>query len=409
MADADTRAVTSREGTATAQASDARDSARILVVDDTEANRDLLVRRLQRDGHVTATAENGRVALDMLMHEAFDLVLLDIRMPEMDGYELLERLKTHATLRYLPVILISAQDDADSVAKGIAMGADDHLPKPFNPHILRARVGASLARKRLRDREQLYAHSLERELEIARRIQSEFLPRRLPEPAGWNLAAWFQPARRVAGDFYDAFELDRGRRIVMVVADVCDKGVGAALFMALLRSLLRVLAERVLVPDSDAASGAQRLVDGVNDYIARTHDHACMFATVFLAVLEPDSGALVYVNGGHEPPVIAGASGVRARLAPTGPAVGMLPDRHFTAQADVLACGEMLVMFTDGVTDAHDADGTHFSDQRLLDVLAAPAISAATTVSRIRDAVQTHAQDTPQFDDITLFVAHHQA
>ena len=393
----------------TPPARDIHDSARILVVDDTEANRDLLVRRLQREGHSSAVAENGRVALDLLMHEAFDLVLLDIRMPVMDGYELLDRIKANDTLQHLPVIVISAQDDADSVVKAIVMGADDYLPKPFNPHILRARIGASLARKRLRDREQLYAQSLERELEIARRIQSEFLPRQLPRPAGWELAVWFQPARRVAGDFYDAFELPGGRRTAIVVADVCDKGVGAALFMALLRSLMRVLAARILTPGTDVATGAQNLIDGVNDYIARTHDHANMFATVFLAVLDPDSGEMVYVNGGHEPPVIVGDGGVRARLAPTGPAVGLLPDRHFAARAEVLARGEMLVVFTDGVTDAHDAEGTPFPDQALLEALTAPAISAADMVSRIREGVQGHVQDAQQFDDITLFVAHHQA
>src|SRR6185312_15974076 len=122
--------------------------ARILVVDDNEANRDLLVRRLQRQGHQMATAENGRIALDMLAQASFDLVLLDIMMPEMNGYEVLEHLKADDALRHLPVILISALDDAESVTKGIALGADDHLPKPFDRQILNARVTASLAKKR---------------------------------------------------------------------------------------------------------------------------------------------------------------------------------------------------------------------------------------------------------------------
>ena len=203
--------------------------ARILVVDDNEANRDLLARRLQRQGHQMATAENGRIALDMLAQASFDLVLLDIMMPEMNGYEVLEHLKADDALRHLPVILISALDDAESVTKGIALGADDHLPKPFDRQILNARVTASLAKKRLHDREQMYARSLEREMEIAREIQAGFLPRRLPIRDGWDLAAWFEPARRVAGDFYDAYEL-AGGRLAVVLADVCDKGVGAALF-----------------------------------------------------------------------------------------------------------------------------------------------------------------------------------
>ena len=194
------------------------DSARILVVDDNEMNRDMLARRLLRQGHAVETAIHGREALSMLQASAFDLVLLDIMMPEMNGYELLEHLRGDPLFRHLPVILISALDDADSVVKGIEMGADDHLPKPFNPHILRARVGASLAKKRLHDREQMHARMLEREIDIAREIQAGFLPAQLPQPDGWELAACFEPARQVGGDFYDAFALDDGRIVSFTVS-----------------------------------------------------------------------------------------------------------------------------------------------------------------------------------------------
>ncbi|MGY1424484.1 PP2C family protein-serine/threonine phosphatase [Lysobacter sp. A289] len=380
--------------------------AHILVVDDNEANRDLLVRRLHRQGHSTEMAADGREALDMLRVRAFDLVLLDIMMPVMSGYELLEHLKADEVLRHLPVILISALDDTDSMVKGIAMGADDHLPKPFNPHILRARVGASLARKRLHDREQMHARSLEREMDIARDIQAGFLPERLPATADWDLAAWFQPARRVGGDFYDAFELHGGRRIAIVVADVCDKGVGAALFMALFRSLVRALAERMLSVDGDPMIELRQLVDSVNDYIARTHSSANMFATLFLGTLDPASGELVYVNCGHEAPVVCGPAGVRARLAPTGPAAGMFPAMTFHARRETLAAGETLVAFTDGVTDSRDASGVMFSEPRLLALLSPPPGSAQATVEHIRNAVQAHARNVAPFDDITLFVAH---
>lgn len=383
--------------------------ARILVVDDTEANRDILVRRLQRQGHQTTTAENGRIALEMLGREAFDLMLLDIMMPGMNGFELLERIKADDTLKHLPVILISALNDTESMAKGIAMGADDYLPKPFNKDILNARVGASLARKRLHDREQIYARALEREMDIAHNIQAEFLPDHLPDVEGLDLASWFQPARHVAGDFYDAFELpgDGEKRIAVVIADVCDKGVGAALFMAVCRSLVRALSQRILVAGGDPAAQARELIKAVNDYSARTHERANMFATLFFGILDPHAGGLVYVNGGHEPPVITGArGGVRTELAPTGPAVGMLPDLDFAAQSETIAPGESLILYTDGVTDAHDRDGARFSRRHLLDVVAQPAASAQAMVTRIRDTVQAYAHDATQFDDITLLVAH---
>src|SRR4029077_3292486 len=209
---------------------------------DVEMNRDLLARRLQQQGHTVSLAENGRRALEMLRAQEFDLVLLDIMMPEMDGYQVLGEMMGDAALKHVPVIMISAVTEMDSVVKCIEIGATDYLPKPFNAVLLKARVVSTLEKKRLRDKERLYAKSLERDLEIGREIQKSFLPEELPRVAGWEIAARFRPARQVAGDFYDAFALPSSGRIGLVIADVCDKGVGAALFMALFRSLLRATA-----------------------------------------------------------------------------------------------------------------------------------------------------------------------
>lgn len=390
-------------------ASLAVEPARILVVDDTEANRDLLVRRLQRQGHRTDTAVDGRQALERLRAAAFDLVLLDIMMPVLNGYEVLQQMRADPGLQHVPVVMISALGDSENIVKGIELGADDYLPKPFNPHILRARVASCLAKKRLHDREQMHARSLQRELDIARRIQAGFLPETLPQPAGWALAAWFQPARQVSGDFYDAFPVLESSRMVLVVADVCDKGVGAALFMALFRSLLRVLAERVFQHAGDEAAQVRELVVGVNDYIARTHGRDNMFATMFVALLDPASGAMAYVNGGHEEPMRVGPQGVCERLAPTGPAVGLLPGLPFQAGRTVLAPGESLVVFTDGVTDAIGPGGERHSEAPLQAALfAQPLDSAQQAVARIRDALQARSCGEETFDDITLLVVHRQ-
>ena len=220
---------------------DAVATGTILVVDDNEMNRDLLSRRLRRDGHTVIVAEHGRAAIERLAEQPFDLVLLDIMMPELTGYEVLEIMKGDAALQQIPVVMITAATEEESIVRCLLLGADDHLPKPFNPQVLRARVASSLAKKRLHDGEQLYAKSLERELEIGREIQLGFLPDRMPTPDGWEVRAHFRPARQVAGDFYDAFELPEGL-VGLVLADVCGKGVGAALFMALFRTLIRALA-----------------------------------------------------------------------------------------------------------------------------------------------------------------------
>ena len=129
------------------------ESGLLLIVDDSEDNRDVLARRLQKQGHWAITAPGGKEALEALAEQPFDLVLLDIMMPDMDGYEVLSRIKNDPHTHHIPVIMISALDEMDSVVRCIEMGAADYLPKPFNPTLLRARIGASLREKRAHDRE----------------------------------------------------------------------------------------------------------------------------------------------------------------------------------------------------------------------------------------------------------------
>ena len=157
------------------------DTGKILVVDDNESNRNMLSRRLQRQGHRVKLAENGKRALEMLREEDFDLVLLDVMMPEMDGYQVLEHLHADDKLRGLPVIMISALDQLDTVVKSIELGAEDYLPKPFNPVVLRARIGACLEKKRLRDRERAYIKKLRSEQERSEQLLLNILPRPIAE------------------------------------------------------------------------------------------------------------------------------------------------------------------------------------------------------------------------------------
>ncbi|TMA81924.1 MAG: adenylate/guanylate cyclase domain-containing response regulator [Deltaproteobacteria bacterium] len=133
----------------------------VLVVDDTEMNRDMLCSLLETDGHKSAVAENGRLALELLKAKPFDLVLLDVMMPEMNGYQVLEQLKSDSSLRAIPVIVLSALDEIGSVVRCIELGAEDYLPKPFDPVLLRARIGACLEKKHLRDQEILLRNELE--------------------------------------------------------------------------------------------------------------------------------------------------------------------------------------------------------------------------------------------------------
>lgn len=378
--------------------------AHILVVDDVEANRDLLVRRLQRQGHVVEQAEDGQQALDRLQTGSWDLVLLDVMMPVLDGIGALAAMKASHTLRDIPVIMISANTELETVVKCIELGAEDYLPKPFDPVLLRARVGSSLEKKRLRDAEQARARRMQKDLEVGARIQRDFLPESLPHVPGYELAARFEPAREVGGDFYDAFRLADGR-VALVLGDVCDKGVGAALFMALFRSLIRAVSGSQMGDRGPDQMESQVLnaVTVTNDYIANTHGRTNMFATLFVGALDPTTGVVAYVNGGHEPPrILAASGGVRLLLPPTGPAVGMLPEIPFSAGRVVLAPGETLVVLTDGVTESRSPDGAFFGDETTDALLSRPVDSADGVLQALLDAVHVHAAGEPAADDVTL-------
>jgi CheY-like chemotaxis protein len=160
------------------------DRGRLLIVDDNEINRDVLARRLGPQGYTTVAAENGRKALEMVRTQKFDLLLLDIMMPELNGYEVLRHLKADSHLRDIPVIMISALDDMASIVRCIKLGAEDYLPKPFDPVLLRARIGASLEKKRLRDQEIEYLHNVDHVIAAAAAVEAgEFDPETLARVA----------------------------------------------------------------------------------------------------------------------------------------------------------------------------------------------------------------------------------
>src|ERR671933_139598 len=157
------------------------EQGRVLVVDDNEMNRDLLARRVRRQGHMVTVADDGVTALELMRTEPFDLVLLDIMMPKMNGYQVLEHLKADPNLRHIPVIVISALDDINSVVECIELGAEDYLTKPFNAVLLAARISNCLAKKRLRDQEQFYLEQLQAEKERSEHLLLSILPQPIVE------------------------------------------------------------------------------------------------------------------------------------------------------------------------------------------------------------------------------------
>jgi sigma-B regulation protein RsbU (phosphoserine phosphatase) len=266
-----------------------------------------------------------------------------------------------------------------------------------------------------------YSKALDQELEKCRQIQRDFLPAQLPQLDNWSIEEFFFPASRVSGDFYDAFVLPGGY-IGWVIGDVCDKGVGSALFMALFRSLIRIFAGqaqlgRSLIDTKSQTVGgpadstpvrkynqldAVRTVALTNDYIAREHGEMCMFATLFFGILDPKNGKLIYVSGGHETAFIIDQSGIRASLLPTGPAVGLHPQAKFKYKQIQLKPGDILFSYTDGVIDARSPAEDRFTRKRLTALLSHPASSAFELLERIGTTLFAHIGRAPQEDDITM-------
>jgi len=271
---------------------------------------------------------------------------------------------------------------------------------------LAASMSVALENARLWEQEHLYREALERELEIGREIQSGFLPDTLPQPKDWEIAASLKSAREVAGDFYDVFELAQGQ-IGLVIADVCDKGLGAALFMTLFRSLIRAVANIDFFTNTaytGMISAAMRLKNAIsltNNYIAETHGNTSMFATIFFGILDAHTGVLAYINGGHLPPMLINQHGVKETLKLTGPAVGAASGADFKVSEVVVEPGDTLFAYTDGITDAVNPAGEYFSVKGLVPLFVGNQALSAVLEQIIKE-IELYSPGTQQTDDITM-------
>jgi sigma-B regulation protein RsbU (phosphoserine phosphatase) len=234
------------------------------------------------------------------------------------------------------------------------------------------------------------------ELALAGEIQSSFLPNVLPNVAGWQLAAILEPARETSGDFYDFIRLSSGR-LGIVVADVVDKGMGAALYMALCRTLIRTYAaEFDTQPD---------LVFSVVNRRILQDTHTNLFVTVFYGILDPTTGTLTYCNAGHNPPYLLSAQnrGPVQALRRTGMPLGVLEDAIWEQGSVQIASGDALVLYTDGITEAQDRQEEFFGEKRLLEIV---QDSLGRSAQDMQDALLAEVHrfmgDASQFDDITL-------
>jgi sigma-B regulation protein RsbU (phosphoserine phosphatase) len=371
---------------------------KILIVDDEPFNVDYLEQELEDLDYEITSAENGLKALEQIHENPPDVILLDIMMPEMDGFEVLQRLKEDSVYRDIPVIVISALDDMRSVVKGIEWGAEDYLSKPFDPVLLKARIGACVERKTLRDREMLYLEQVEREMKLAWQVQSGLLPGKLPKLPDWQMAATLKPSRKTSGDFYDLIPLPDGQ-LGILIADVADKGMGAALYMVLSRTLIRTYAKEYH-PDP------HRVLEATNRRLLADFG-AEQFVTAFYGILNPASGALIYCNAGHNPPYLLGRSEKDAiqSLDRTGMALGILEEESWDRSTILMIPGDTLVLYTDGITEAQNEQRALFDDDRLREIADSNRGKSALDFQQaLLQEVHSFVGNAPQMDDITLVI-----
>lgn len=247
-------------------------------------------------------------------------------------------------------------------------------------------------------RNSLESQRMEQELELAREIQTSFLPRKTPQVAGWSVAAAWDSARQVGGDFYDFIRLP-GNRWGLAIADVADKGVPAALFMAVTRTLIRSSALGGMPPGRPPAQTLARA-----NRILMQDTRADMFVTVFYAIWHPESGLIEYASGGHNPPMLCHA-GVADELRAEGIALGAIDEITLETKSALMQPGDVLMLYTDGLIDALNSEGEEFGTARLRQTLEQHCEQTAPDiVAGIMAAVRAHAGDAPPFDDETLVV-----
>jgi sigma-B regulation protein RsbU (phosphoserine phosphatase) len=389
---------------------------RVMIVDDTEANIDILIETLGEDYRVVV-ATDGEMALEDIRRNPPDLILLDIMMPGIDGYEVCRRLRKKEPALNIPVIFLTALKEEGDEAKGLALGAVDYITKPFNPGLVKSRVRNHLELKRYRNhledlveartREiaerqrteyELRAakEKIEHELTVAAQIQNCFLPPAFPafpERREFDLFAMMRPARRVGGDFYDFFLLGADQ-LVLIVADVSDKSIPAALYMMVSRTIFRSLARQIRSP--------AEVLSEANDLIYEENG-TCMFVTALMAVYTISTGRLVLANAGHTPPIRIEPDGTpRSIEARHGMALGIQPGLSFDETEGRLALGQALFLYTDGVTEALSPTGDLFGVKGLIQGLDdCRGLDLAATLNHVVGEVVKF-QEGEQVDDVTM-------
>lgn len=368
----------------------------ILIVDDKPANLKLLANLLAGQGYLVRAASSGSHALESVRVSPPNLILLDIKMPEMNGYEVCETLKDDNISRDIPVIFISALDDVQEKVRGFRSGGVDYITKPFQVDEVLARVETHLGIRRMQKQLQDNNRRMARELHLAALTQANFMPREMPHLDGWQMSATLMSAQETSGDFYDVFYLSDDL-LGFLVADVVDKGVAAALFMVLAWSLVREFADQ-------HPENPEKVFEFVNRKILSLME-SLMYVTIFFGVLDRQTGVLKYANAGHPPAMLCRSHGILENLAHTGIPLGIFEDHTWTQGEAHFQPGDVMVLYTDGIIEACSSTDIMYGLDCLRRIILQHKLDSAYEIQQaILSDVHQFLDGEPPQDDVAMVV-----
>ncbi len=397
---------------------------RILVVDDNEMNRDMLSRRLQRKKYEVNTAVGGREAIDAIAANEYDLVLLDIMMPEVDGFQVLETVRrTYDTLE-LPIIMATAKTESDDIVKALKMGANDYVTKPIDFQVVLARVNTQMQLKDSMDRVRILEKSLAlrnaelqtandymtQSLESAASFQLSLLQETPPSVRGLNIGWLYCPCDQLAGDSYGVYPLQEDFLLVYQL-DVTGHGVKAALLAVTLLHLLNPEnpGNVVLNSGTDAVVSPAQVVAELNDRF-QINEESNQFFTMVYGVYDCKKHVFTYVNAAHSTPILTGTDTSLVEEESDLP-VGVMPQMEFTENCLELLDGQAIIVYSDGIIEAiREEDGELYSEERLIKFL---QCESSTEVSELLRLLELEVRDwcgsTGIQDDVSALLIQRQS
>jgi len=368
----------------------------ILVVDDSATNLQVLARTLQGSGHRILAAKDGPTAIEIAKKAKPDLILLDVMMPGMDGFEVLRELKSQPETRNILVIFLSARGEVADKVSGLELGAIDYITKPIQGEEVLARVAVHLSRQHLERELRRSRDRLDKELTGAGQMQQLLLPPKLPAHPSIRFGSFYQTSRHAGGDYYDVLPL-HGDRLGILVADVSGHGAPAAIVMAMIRAVIHAF--------PGFADDPPTVMNYINHHFRFLWDTS-MYATAIYAVLDPERGKMRLSSAGHPLPLRVGPSGnVDSPQIETSMCLLWQEMPEIPCVEVPLQRGDRWLFFTDGITDRQSTNETMFDLERLSEALARYRDrEPAEIVTAIVGELDSFSKGQEPDDDQTLLV-----